>query len=95
MPGWEEGDLIIVINVDGKLESLRETPSSARILSAPALAIKCGARHTEGCFRPSRSPGTQGSISTFMSISRTPWRFSARYYVLESEVLLNRVYSFV
>lgn len=90
-PGWQEVDLAIVINVDDKLESPQETCSSAGSLSAPAQAIKCGARHTENSSRPSGSPGTQGSISTFMSSSHTPQRASARYCVPESEVRLHRV----
>lgn len=59
--------LVIMINVDDKLESLWETPAQLEASQAPCC-VKCG-HVRRGLLLAQQAPSTHGSISIFMSIS--------------------------
>lgn len=66
VPGREEEGLVNVINVDDKLESLRETPAQLKPLRPHTVLNVATSRR--GLLPAQQAPSTYSSISIFMSI---------------------------
>lgn len=92
VPGWEKEGLVIVINVDDKLESLRETPAQLEASQAPHC-VKCGHVTQRAASGPAGPQHTRLHFH-FYEYFLNSQGISIRYCVLESEVPLSRVYNF-
>lgn len=84
--------MLIVINVDDKLESLRETPVQLEAAQAPHC-VKCGHVTQRAASGPA-GPQHAGLHFHFYEYFLNSQGISIRYHVLETEVPLSRVYNF-